>query len=241
MPLALFPVWIKKQYNLDTHARYGFVFLEIRRAVWGLPQAGILANKLLRKRLKPHGHYECVNTPGLWRHDTRPITFLLVVENFGIKYKGKEHTDHLINCLKEKYKLTEDWAGDLYCGISLKWDYGAQKLNISMPGYVKKQLLKYEHIMRRVQHCPYAPEPKRYGINAQSPLPQDNTRKLNNKEIKQIQKIVGSILYYAWAVDMTVLMVLSTIASEQTKGTERTLEKAYQVLDYLATHPNAKV
>jgi hypothetical protein len=36
-------------------------------------------------------------------------------------------------------------------------------------------------------------------------------------------------------------MALSTIASEQTKGMERTLEKAYQVLDYLATHPNAAV
>jgi hypothetical protein len=40
---------------------------------------------------------------------------------------------------------------------------------------------------------------------------------------------------------MTVLIALRTIASEQTKGTERTLEKAYQVLDYLATHPNAVV
>ncbi len=42
--LALFLEWIKKQYNLDTHARDGFVFLEIQQAVWGLPQAGILAN-----------------------------------------------------------------------------------------------------------------------------------------------------------------------------------------------------
>jgi hypothetical protein len=40
---------------------------------------------------------------------------------------------------------------------------------------------------------------------------------------------------------MTVLMALSTIASEQTRGTEKTLEKAYQLLDYLASHPNAKV
>jgi hypothetical protein len=47
IPLALFPEWIQTQYNLDTHARDGFVFLEIRRAVWGIPQAGILANKLL--------------------------------------------------------------------------------------------------------------------------------------------------------------------------------------------------
>ncbi len=138
MPLALFPVWIKKQYNLDMHARDGFVFLEIRRMVWGLPQAGMLANKLLWKRLKPYWYYECVNTPGLWRHDTRPITSLLVVDDFGIKYVGKGHADHLINCLKEKYKFTKDWAGDLFCSISLKWDYGVQTLDISMPGYIKK-------------------------------------------------------------------------------------------------------
>jgi hypothetical protein len=60
-----------------------------------------------------------------------------MVDNFGIKYVGKEHADHLINCLKEKYKLTKDWAGDLYCGISLKWDYAARTLDISMPGYIK--------------------------------------------------------------------------------------------------------
>ncbi len=121
IPLALFPEWIKTRNNLDTHARDGIVFLEIRCAVWGLPQAGILADKLLRKRLKPHGYYECVNTPGLWRHATRPIAFSLVVNNFGVKYMGKEHAEHLINCLKEEtYKLTKDWTADLYCGITLR-------------------------------------------------------------------------------------------------------------------------
>ncbi len=60
---------------------------------------------------------------------------------------GKEHADHLINCMKEKYKLTKDWAGDLYCGITLKWDYAARTLNVSMLGYIKKYLLKYKHIM----------------------------------------------------------------------------------------------
>jgi hypothetical protein len=135
IPLALFPEWIKKQYNLNTRA---FVFLEIRRAVWGLPQAGILANKLLQKRLKPQGYYECVNTSGLWWHATRLITFSLVVDDFGVKYVGKEHADHLISCLKtESYKLTEDWARDLYCGISLRWNYAKRWLDISMPGYIK--------------------------------------------------------------------------------------------------------
>jgi hypothetical protein len=49
MLLSLFPSWTKEQYNLDRLAKNGFVYLEMRRAVWGLPQAGILANKLLRK------------------------------------------------------------------------------------------------------------------------------------------------------------------------------------------------
>jgi hypothetical protein len=38
---------MRTQYNLHKLALNGFVYLEMRRAVWGLPQAGILVNKLL--------------------------------------------------------------------------------------------------------------------------------------------------------------------------------------------------
>jgi len=214
----------------------------MERTVWGLPQAGILANKLLRKWLAPHGYYECTNTQGLWTHEWCPITFTLVVDDFGVKHVGKEHADHLIVCIKKKYKITKDWTGDLYCGIHLKWNYIKRTLEILIPGYIKRQLLKYKHVVApRPQHCPYSPEPRKYGSKAQAPLPPDTMQKLNKDEIKQIQKIVGSILYYTRAVDMMVLMALSTIASEQTKGMERTMEKALQVLDYLAVHPDAKV
>ena len=98
-----------------------------------------------------------------------------------------------------------------------------------MPGYIKTQLLKYKHVMQQIQHwhCPYSLEPKRYGADAQSPLPSDDTWQLTNSQIKQVYEIVRSILYYARAVGMMVLMALSTIASEQTKGVEFTLEKAY--------------
>jgi hypothetical protein len=48
MPLELFPIWIQDQYNLKMLAYKGFVHLEMQRAIWGLPQAGILANKQLR-------------------------------------------------------------------------------------------------------------------------------------------------------------------------------------------------
>lgn len=123
MPLELFPKWIREQYQLEQHAYKGFVHLRLERAVWGLPQAGILANKLLCKRLAPHGCHECANTPGLWRHEWRPIIFSLVIDDFSIKYVGKEHADHLIKCIGKKYKLVKDWTGDLYCVIKPKWDY----------------------------------------------------------------------------------------------------------------------
>jgi hypothetical protein len=61
----------------------------MRQAVWGLPQAGILANKCLCHKLAPFGYYKSTNTPGLWRHKSKPITFALVVDNFGVKFMNK--------------------------------------------------------------------------------------------------------------------------------------------------------
>ena len=86
------------------HAKNGFIYLEIRKAIYGLSQAGVLANKLLKARLTPAGYYEVANTPGLWKHVSRPIVFTLVVDNFGVKYVGKKHADHLVNALKKNCK-----------------------------------------------------------------------------------------------------------------------------------------
>ncbi len=55
---------------------------------------------------------------------TRPIKFSLVVDDFWVKYVGKEHADHLITTLRQHYaSVTEDWEGKLYVGITLDWNY----------------------------------------------------------------------------------------------------------------------
>jgi hypothetical protein len=184
IPIGLFPPWIIGQYNLLHHVHNGYIYLEMRCAVWGLLQAGILANKLLRKRIAPHGYYECKQTPGLWKHTSRPILFTLVVDDSGVKYTRQEDIDHLIGCIKEKYQLTEDWTGNLYCGIKLKWDYDNQTLDISMPGYIIKQLKKFKHdCPDRPQHCPYAPTPKQYGSKLQRLLPPNTSPPLSKEDI----------------------------------------------------------
>jgi hypothetical protein len=123
IPITLFPDHMIEQYQLHAKAKNGHISVEIRKAIYGLPQVGILANKLLKVRLAPAGYYKVSHTPGLWKDITRPISFTLAVDDFGVKYEGKAHADHLIRTLNKNYKISEDWTGGLYCGITLLWDY----------------------------------------------------------------------------------------------------------------------
>jgi hypothetical protein len=83
--------------------------------------------------------------------------------------------------------------------------------------------------------------PKQSGSEAQHPLPRVKSSPLSNKDITHIQRVIGSILYYASAINLTVLMALSTIASKPARGTENTMLKTKQLLDYLVMHPDMTV
>ncbi len=85
MPLDLFPDDIVNHYKLRRKAKNGFVYMEIQKEMYGLPQTGILANKLLKKRLALHGYFEQPHMLGLWKHVSRPVWFNLCVNDFGIK------------------------------------------------------------------------------------------------------------------------------------------------------------
>jgi hypothetical protein len=108
IPLELPPPWIIAQYDLLTKVHRGHIYLEMQQAMWGFPQAGILANKLRHKRLAPHGYYEFKQMLGLWKHTSRPISFTLVVDKLDVKYANQGGIDHLIGSLKKDYELTKD-------------------------------------------------------------------------------------------------------------------------------------
>ncbi|KAL7483935.1 hypothetical protein ACHAW6_009577 [Cyclotella cf. meneghiniana] len=145
MHIKITPEHIIRQYNLKDKVKNEHVCMEFRQAKYGLPQAGILANKLLKQHLAKHGYYEVAHTPGLWKHISRPISFTLIFYNCGIKYLGKENADNLFNVLKEHYTSDINWADKLYCGISLQWNYDKKTFNVSMPGYIKKLLQRFQH------------------------------------------------------------------------------------------------
>jgi hypothetical protein len=117
------PQAVIDHYNLLTLVQDGFVMVAIMKGIYGLPQAGILAKKLLDERLLTDGYYPAPNTPGLYLHRTRKISFTLWVDDFSLKYVNKDDADHLIHTLSKYYVLKEDWSGTKYLGLTLKWDY----------------------------------------------------------------------------------------------------------------------
>ena len=126
---------LREEVSSDKH-----VHVKIQNGIYGLPQVGILAQQLLKERLNKHGYSQSKAVPGLWTPKTRPISFMLVVDDFGVKCVGKEHAMHLINILKQKYKISEDWLGTKYIGINFDWDYNNKQVHLTMPGYVSKAL-----------------------------------------------------------------------------------------------------
>jgi hypothetical protein len=123
----------------------------------------------------------------------------------------------------------------------LKCDYKNRTCYISMPGYVANVLSKFQHNTPKHPQQTYSRYiTPVYGAKTQYAM-QDETRPLTAKQCLNIQKVTGSVLYYARAVDPTALMPLNDIATEQTKATEKTQAETNQLLDYLATHPYATI
>ncbi len=74
-------------------------------------------------------------------HKWQPISFTLVVDDFGVKYTNKDDVTHLLDVLQKEYKVDTDWEGTKYLGLTLNWDFKNRRVHLSMPGYIKKALV----------------------------------------------------------------------------------------------------
>ena len=230
------------EYNLHDKVHNGKLYVQINKGMYGLPQAGKLAHDQLKTHLAKYGYTPCPLTPGLWKHATRPISFTLVVDDFGVKYVGQEHLTHLINALKDAYEVTVDMQGSYMLGMTLSWDYANKHVDISMPNYIQNMLTKFDHPKpTRPQHQPHECLPIQYGQKVQFSHEPAPSPSLSKQQTTRIQQIVGTLLYYSRAVDPTMLPAINDISSQQSKPTETTLKHLNQLLDYVATHPNAKI
>jgi hypothetical protein len=229
------------KYDLIERAQDGKVYIEIQKCMYGLPQACILANELLQRNLAKDGYRPTQHTHGIWTHDTHPIAFSLVVGDFGVKYIGREHAEHLMACI-QKNNISSDWNGRAYCGLTLDWDYKNRTVDLSMPGYIKAALNKYQHAApARPEHAPHTWNPPIYGAKTQYVEDKTISPALFDKDVNKLQQLTGTLLNYARAVDPTLIMPINVLASEQSKSTEVTAEKVIKLLNYCNTRPETKI
>jgi Reverse transcriptase (RNA-dependent DNA polymerase) len=242
IPRHAIPDDIFEEYELADKMHNGHAYVQIKKGMYGLKQAGRLANDQLVTFLEKYGYRPVEHTPGLWRHDTRPITFTLVVDDFGVQYTSQEDLDHLLDALRSHYKISFDPTGTKYCGLDLAWDYTKRTCHVSMPGYIERALQRFKHeAPSKPQHSPHPWVQPDYGAKTQLTAPIDSTKPLDKHELKYVQEVLGTLLYYARAVDCTMLPAIGTLASQQSNGTQATLQNVRQLLDYCATHPDATI
>jgi hypothetical protein len=107
-----------------------------------------------------------------------------------------------------------------------------------MPGYIEKVLTRFrEWAGTRTAKSPGVYTAPKYGVKVQL-AHVDDTDPLPPEDIKTLQAIVGSMLYYARAVDPTMLPTTNHIASLQALPTVAVKEQAIRLLQYAASYPN---
>ena len=239
--ISKFPSDIIEQYNLlEKMDKDGFVYIKIKKGMYGLRQAAVLAYNNVVRLLEPYGYAPVPGTQGIWKHKDKPTRFCLCVDDFGIKYYNKADVEHLLQALSSHYDYTIDWKGTNYCGLTMKWNYTAGYVDVSIPNYIKYLLKRLQHPQpSKPVHAPHEWQAPIYGKHRQYTKDPDSTPLLDKDETKFVQSVVGALLYYGRAVEHPILVALNEISVQQQHPTQKVRKKVDQLLDFVATHPEA--
>jgi hypothetical protein len=238
-PTKHIPPATMAKYNLAGLVSNGRVLIEVRKGIYGLRQAGMLAQQRLLAHLATHGYHQAANTPCLISHETRDIKFVLVVDDFGIKYKSTDDVNHLIQCLEELYTLRVDWSGEQFVGFHIRHDRTHHTIALSMPQYIERAVKRFhivDHADNPGEHVPV------YRRQSGPDLPpQDTSVPASPAQAKRIQEIVGVVLYYARAVDPVLLTACSKVSSQQSRPTAKVVDAAARLLRFAAKRPTSTI
>ena len=107
--MKFIPPTTMTKHNLHTYVHNNAVLFEVNKGMYGLPQAGLLAQQRLISHLNKHGYLQ-TDTTCLFRHESNGTTFSLVVDDFGVKYTNKAGAEHLIATLQALCTITVSLA-----------------------------------------------------------------------------------------------------------------------------------
>jgi hypothetical protein len=235
--LKFIPPDVIESFSLQKFIVDDSILFEVNKGMYGLPQAGLLAQQQLIMHLAKYGYHQ-TSTPCFFRHQSNGTAFSLVVDDFGVKYTCQEGIDHLITTLKLLYEIKIDWTGNKYLGFNINFNRINQSVELSMPGYIEKVLRRFAPQLSYGSASPSIYTPPSYGSTTPQQSVTEDGDPLDSKQRLRIQEIIGCLLYYARGVDCTILPAVTALASEQANATSKTLTAIDRVLSYCARYPN---
>ena len=113
-----------------------------------------------------------------------------------------------------------------------------------MPTYITNALKRLQYIPHtRPQFSSHQHVAPKYGRKGQQQFtpPPDLTKPLSTKATTHAQSIIGTLLFYARALDCTLHPALNDISSHQAAPTVLIQQRLQRVLDYVATMPQPSI
>ena len=128
--------------------------------------------------------------------------------------------------LRDHYKISHYWEDNRYLGMDLDWYYANRKVHPSMLAYVSDALTGFSHKHpHKLQLQPYPHINPTYCAKVQYAETTDVFPPLSKEDMFFAQEITGTFLYYARAVDPTMLTALGSIAAQRSNPTDQTMHK----------------
>ncbi len=175
------------------------------KTLYGLKEAGKLSNERLVHLLARWGFVE-TSTPCLFRHPNRSIAFVLVVDDFGIKYHSHDDYDYLVQCLASINHVKAHPIATKFLGFTLKHDRQLRTFAISYPGYADALLTRLRPEGVKPCNTPSVYTLPRFGSTAPQVPTADTEPPASTAQRKDLEVAIGYLLYYGRLVDSRICL-----------------------------------
>ena len=135
-------------------------------------------------------------------------------------FLSRHRVKYFLQAIKNHYDYHIDHEGRHYIGLTLDWNYQRGYVDVSMPQYIPKLLEQLKHpLPQKPEYSPHKHYAIRFTKKGERQLTRtvDATPFLDKQETTKIQSIDGALLYYARAIDNTLLPALNDISMFQSQ------------------------
>jgi hypothetical protein len=188
--------------------------------------------------LKEHGYTQIPSSPSVFRNRDGSIRFTLVVDDFAVVWKDRTKIDHFIEILTLLYQVKVNWGGTKYLGRDVTIDREKRHVTLTMAGYIRKLLQRVRPHGIKGASTPAQYTAPNYAHPGAQKATMDDSPLASESDKKTLQSVVGTLLYYARAVDPSICTAVHQLGSVQSKPTENDMRKMDRLLQYVSTHPN---